>query len=110
MSDSGKEFPLRLPSAGYGALCGIALAALLIVQLQQGLGLSGLLVLGMGILGIVTRLRITPLLFLILLATEVLAQQYLLTGQFAKTVSSLDLLRAAAATAFVMGCFRLQGV
>ena len=62
--------PPGVPLLHYLILGYLSLAAALLAQFQQGYMLSNLLTLGYGVLGIIGRIRVAPLIFLLLVAAD----------------------------------------
>jgi len=109
MSDSrppGDELPPVQP-LHYQVLCGVALAAIFLVQVQQGLLLWGMIVLLVGAAAVL-RARISPLLVVLPLVGGQLYLQYLVPiGRPRGVLQVDDVVLCAATLAFVAGHYRL---
>lgn len=109
MSDSrpsGDELPPVQP-LHYQVLCGIALAAIFLVQLQQGLLLWGMIVLLIGAAAVL-RARISPLLVVLPLVGAQLYLRYLFPiGRQRDALQVEDVVLCAATLAYVAGHYRL---
>lgn len=107
-----------LPELGpliYLLLCVLALAAIFLAQLQQGLFLSNALAVMIGALGLVSRLRLGPILLLLAVAGAQLLQRRTQGGFMAPrfqgtTFQTYELQLAVGVLAYVAGHFRLQGL
>lgn len=96
-----------------GGLVGVLLAEL--DRLGSIRGVATLLALLIGLGGVLSRTRMTPILFLLVLALGQVAQQMLFEGRLGEhrrvyVFRPTDLLLCAAALAFVIGHYRLQGL
>jgi hypothetical protein len=91
----------------------IALSVVFLAQLQQGLLLGNLLVIAFGVLGLVSRLRLGHIIFLIMIAGAQLVHQAL-TGRFRFTSYRLfeleDVLLCVGVLGYVAAHYRLQGL
>jgi len=105
----------RSGAFGYVALCGAALAVLLLVLLQRGQNLVvSLLILSVGVAGVLTRMRLAPLLVLGLVTFNELFQQFTVSQahepELGRVFQVSDVLLCAALLGFVAGQYRLQGL
>jgi hypothetical protein len=104
---SAVEVPAVQPQQ-YQVMCGMALAAILLIQVQQGLVMSGLVALLLGAAGVLLRARIGPVLVLLALVGGQLVRQYFSapwTVHLALDVQDVAL--CAAMLAYVAGHYRL---
>jgi len=109
MSDGrpSEELPPVQP-LHYQVLCGIALAALFLVQLQQGLLLWGMIVLIVGAAAVLLRAPISPLLVIFPLVGGQLYIAYLVPfGRQRDALQVEDVVLCAATLAYVAGHYRL---
>jgi hypothetical protein len=110
MSDSqpsGDALPPVQP-LHYQVLCGIALAAIFLVQLQEGLLLWSMIVLLLGATAVLLRARISPLLIVLALVGGQFYHQYLFpAGRQRGTLQVEDVVLCAATLAYVAGHYRL---
>lgn len=99
--------------AVYFVIALAGLAAVLLLQQAQGIGLPSLLLFCVGLLGLLARLRLGPFLFLGVLAASQFSHQALMDGygwraQWAQpTVNLLLLLQAGAVLTFLVANYRL---
>ena len=111
----------RITPRHYQALCGLALAAIFVVQMQQSLLmmqaslLVNLLVLFIGTVGILYRVRISPMFVLIALAVPMLIEQYSMNRLFKPDFRAMrfevaDMLLCAATLTYLLGQYRLHGL
>jgi hypothetical protein len=108
----------RSPAFGYAALCGASLAVTVLVLMQQGLNLLvTMLILLVGILGLVTRMKLAPLLLVVLVAVCQIIQQFYWVDFRSRMEMPMgaafrvgDALIGAAVLGFVAGHYRLQGL
>ncbi len=92
----------------YQVLCGIALAAMFLVLLQQGLMLFGLAALLLGSAAVLLRARLSPLLVLLVVVGGELTRQYLFPAlQLRGALDVEDVVLCAATLAYVAGHYRL---
>ena len=92
----------------YQVLCGIALAAIFLVQLHEGLLLWGMIVLLLGATAVLLRVRISPLLIILPLVGGQLYLQYLFpVGRQRSALQVDDVVLCAATLAYVAGHYRL---
>lgn len=98
----------------YQALCGACLGAVFLAQLQQGLFLTNLLSITIGVWGLVSRMRAAPTLFLIFLAGSQLAHQIsqmrVGLGQQSGAVEIADVVLCAGVLGFIVSQYRLQAI
>jgi cbb3-type cytochrome oxidase subunit 3 len=104
----------------YQALCGMALSALILLQLNHSgmMAVSfvvNVLIGGVGILGIFYRARLSPMLVLFAIAAPQVVEQYYLNQnvQFGRGMRFLDLedvLMCLAALTYFIGHYRLHGL
>lgn len=109
---------LRSPALFYVGLCGAGLVLLLLVMMsQKQSGTAGLLILLVGLLGVLTRLSLAPLLlFLVVVVSQ--AMQHMTWIDFrwrwqepqTGTFAIADVMLATAVLAYAIGHYRLQGV
>jgi len=109
----------RMPTAGtvhYQALCGLCLGLIFLVQLDQGHYLPNLLLLAVGTLGLVARLRVAPILLLLFLAGPTLIAQVtrhrlvLVERRGRGELDIADIVLCAAVLGYVAGHYRLQAL
>jgi hypothetical protein len=92
----------------YQILCGLALGVLFLVQVQQGLLLTNLAMLLMGVLAIVLRIRLSPLLVLLpLVGGQFYLQVVFRVWHTQAVLQPEDVLLCAAALGYVAGHYRL---
>jgi hypothetical protein len=92
----------------YQLLCGMALAAIFLVQLQQGLVLWGVAVVLLGALAILLRVQISPLVVLLPLVGGQLYLQYMFPiGRAHGLLQVDDVVLCTAALAYLGGHYRL---
>ena len=105
----------------YQALCGLALAAIFLVQIQQSALtmraslLVALLVLFIGTVGILYRVRLSPMFVLIALGVPMLIEQYSMNRLFKPDFRALrldiaDVFLCAATLTYLIGQYRLHGL
>lgn len=98
----------------YQMLCGVALVAIFLLQMQQNLPmLANVLMLFTGALGVLFRARLTPILVLLCIALTHLIEQYNSFRFFSPDFRFLDLnevLLCMAVLMFLIGYYRLQGI
>ena len=106
----------------YQALCGLALAAIFLVQIQQSSLaipislLANLLVVFIGTLGILYHVRITPILVLIAFSVPQLIEQHQTNQVFNPDFRTVrffdvaDILLSMALLTFLIGQYRLHGL
>ena len=110
MSESrpDREEPVPVLPQHYQLLCGMALAAIFLVQLQQGLLLWGMFVFFVGAVAILLRVRISPVLVLLPLVGGQLYLQYLFPIWRQRDLLQIeDFVLCAATLAYVAGHYRL---
>ncbi|MBI3409766.1 MAG: hypothetical protein HY040_15605 [Planctomycetes bacterium] len=107
------------PAAGpihYRVMCSFCLGVIFLAQMQQGLFLGNILVLLVGILGLMSRMRIGPILLLVFFAGVQMNHKALLTrGLAASQTENLqlqihELALCAAVFGYVVGHYRLQSI
>jgi hypothetical protein len=104
---SSDELPPVQP-LHYQVLCGIALAAIFLVQFQEGLLLWGMIVLLLGAAAVLLRVRISPLLVVLPLVGGQLYLQYLFPFNRQRNALRVeDVVLCAATLAYVAGHYRL---
>jgi hypothetical protein len=99
-------------------VCAVSMVLLLLIQIRQGQGLAAsLLLIGVAGGGLVTRLRVAPLLLVLVVALTEMLRRYFdmdLHRQFDQvpgpTFRTVDILRAVAVLGYVVGHYRLQGL
>jgi hypothetical protein len=102
----------------YFVVCAVSVVLLLLIQIRQGQGLPASLVLiGVAGGGLVTRLRLAPLLLVLVVALSEMLRRYFdldLRWQSDQaqgpTFRTVDILRAVAVLGYVVGHYRLQGL
>jgi hypothetical protein len=106
----------------YQAMCGLALSAIVLIQLQQSALLPQVSVIVnvliglVGVLGIFFRARLSPMVALLALAAPHLIEQYYANQFFNPDTRSMrfldvaDLLLCMAALTYFIGHYRLQGL
>ncbi len=103
--------PAELPPVQpqhYQVLCGMALAAILLILLQQGLVLFGLAALLLGAAAVLMHARISPILIVLPVVAGELARQYLFPPwQMHRVLDVEDVALCAAMLAYVAGHYRL---
>jgi hypothetical protein len=119
--------PITAPPAAvsprhYQALCGLALAAIFLIQLQQSALATqitlvvNLLILFVGAVGVFYRARISPMVVLIALAAPMVHRQYYANQDFnvhflpVATLEVADLVLCMAALTYFIGHYRLHGL
>jgi hypothetical protein len=110
-------FNSRSPAFGYVILCGASLAVIMLVVLSQTTGpVVGLLIFAVGAAGVLTRMRIAPLLVVLLVAMSQIvppffqpAARWLLEEGRSRFRLS-DVLLCASVLGYVAGHYRLQGL
>lgn len=112
----------RITSRHYQALCGLALAAIFLVQLQGAslatpvTLLANLLVVFIGTLGILYRVRLSPIFVLVALAIPHLIEQHQTNQLFQPDFRSFrfldvaDVLMCIAMLTYLIGQYRLHGL
>jgi hypothetical protein len=101
---------------GYLILCLVALGFVLLVQLERGAGLGGLLVVLVGLLGVLGRLAAGPILFLLVLGGQQFLRHAALTGHGLHwynpgwSVEVSDVVLCGAVLAYVLAHYRLLGL
>jgi hypothetical protein len=111
----------RITQRHYQALGGLALAAIFLIQLQhaasayQGSLLANLFVLLLGAVGLLYRLRLSPILVLCAIAAPILAEQYNLSQlnvdfRSVRTLDVADVLLCVATLTYLIGQYRLHGL
>jgi hypothetical protein len=93
----------------YRVLCVLALAAMFLVQFQQGLMLGGIVVLGVGAVAILLRAPISPLLVLLPLVGGQLYLHYLFPRPH-QVLQIEDVVLCTATLAYVGGHYRLMSL
>src|SRR5205823_2396745 len=96
----------------YQVLCLVSVVAIYLVDLRHGYHLAGLLVPLVGLLGILSKLRVAPLLLLAVLAAAHVVRGFSFR-QFEMPWRPLqleDVALCAAVLAYVAGHYRLQGL
>ncbi len=92
----------------YQLLCGLALGAIFLVMLEQGLLLFALAVLVLGVGAILVRMRISPLLMLFpLVGGQLFLQNTLPIRRTHAVLDVEDVVLCTAALAYVAGHYRL---
>lgn len=123
-TDSSSASPLAKGEAAitqrhYQALCGLALAAVFLIQLQQSslaapiTLVANLLVVFIGTLGILYRVRLSPILVLVALAVPQLIAQHQMNQLFRPEFRFLDVgdvLVCMALLTYLIGQYRLHGL
>ena len=100
----------------YQMLCLLALGVIFLADLQDGVLLLSLLVLLVGFFGVLSRLRLGPILLLVLVAAEQLARQFAWRRLQLPYVAPLqrialnDLVLAMGVLGFVLAHYRMQGL
>jgi hypothetical protein len=108
----------KLPQAGTGhyvALCVFCLAVIFLIQLQAGLVLTNVLGVMAGALALVYRLRLGPMLVVVLVAAAQLWLQigwgrYVDAGGRRGAMELADVVLCVALLGYVVGHYRLQGI
>ncbi len=117
----GKSGALAITVRHYQALCGLALAAIFLVRIQQTSTampialVTNLFIVLIGTLGILYRVRLSPIFVLIALAVPSLAEQHHSNENFGPDFRSLrfdvtDVLLSAAMLTYLIGQYRLHGL
>jgi hypothetical protein len=120
-SPAAKSSEPTISARHYQVLCGLALATMFLVQVQQSnvampmTLLANLLVVFVGTLGILYRLRLSPLLVLLTLALPHIVEQYQSNQLFNPDFRSLrfdlaDVMLCIAMLAYMIGHYRLLGL
>ena len=100
----------------YTVLCLAALAAIFLVETQRGVRLTTPLVLAIGLVGVLTRLRIGPILLLVTLAAGYLIEQQRFTGlgwrwfERPRAFQVADVVLCGAVLVYVAAHYRLQAL
>jgi hypothetical protein len=100
----------------YQLLCLGGLALVLVVRLGRGIGLVDLLVIVIGLLGVVARLRLAPVLLLLLVAAGELVPRVMWGARpmgwydFGWTFRPDDVILCCGVLGYVVAHFRLQGL
>jgi hypothetical protein len=108
-----REPPPPLPQVGtghYGALCGLCLAVIFLVQFQQALVLTNLLGVMVGALSLVARMRLGPVLLVIFVAGAQLSLQTARGHLRHEAMDPTDVVLCAAVLGFVVSHYRLQAI
>jgi hypothetical protein len=106
------------PAFFYVLLCSVSLVVLLFIEVRLGQGPVGnLLLLVVGGLGILTRLRVAPLLLLVFLAVNTVMRRYLhldfripIEPSPATAFRIIDILTAVSVLGYFAGHYRLQAL
>jgi hypothetical protein len=93
----------------YEIVCLVALAVLALALLQSGHGAWSVLPLTVGVLGVVARMGLAPVLLLFALLFQ-LIEQWIFEAAPHAMFQVADLLQCAAVLAYVSGHYRLQGL
>jgi hypothetical protein len=102
-----------LPQVGprhYLALCGLSLAVIFLVQLQMSLLLTNALAVVVGAGSLVYRVRLGPMLLVILVGAAQLSRQIAGGRGGEQTLEATDVMLCAAVLGYVAGHYRLQGI
>lgn len=115
MSSEPVAGPPPITPEHYRILCGIALGVILLLNVQQGSIVAGLLAVLVGALGVLLRLRVSPLLTLLPIAGGQLYVRYLrgFVGSDppgATAFEPLDLVLCMAVLGYVAGHYRLYAI
>jgi hypothetical protein len=107
--------PVQVSAVHYQILCGGGLALIFVAQSGQGMMLGNLLVVCVGLIGMLTGMRLAPVLTLIILVLAQAGNHVLLSGWFnfiqdRPFLDLGDLLLALGALAYVAGHYRLQSI
>jgi len=100
----------------YQVLCGLALSAIFLVQFEQGNLLGNVLIVGVGGVGILARLRAGPFLFLVVFALSQAGHHLGLRRLLQTDLLVQDawdptpLVLAAAVLTYIIGQYRLQAI
>ena len=100
----------------YQMLCLLALGVTFLADLQDGILLLSMLVLMVGLFGVLSRLRLGPILLVLVVAGEQLGRQFAWRRLQLPQVSPLqriglnDLVLAMGVLAYVMAHYRMQGL
>jgi hypothetical protein len=108
-----QENPPSLPQVGTGhyvVLCGLCLAVIFLVQLQQALVLTNLLGVLVGALSLVARMRLGPVLLVIFVAGAQLSLQTAGWRGRPEAMDLTDVVLCSAALGFVVSHYRLQAI
>src|SRR5947209_6503541 len=115
MSQSPPTLPIT--PRHYQAICGLALGAIFLVQMQQNIHLLvNLLTLFIGSVSILYRVRLSPLLVLVAMACGHLYEQYNQNQFFSPDIRSFrflnvtDVLLCMATLTYLVGQYRLHGL
>lgn len=118
MSDSPAP-PAAIPITmrHYQALCALALVAIFLVQLQQSLSIFlNALILLLGVVGVLFRVRLSPLILFIAMAASQLIEQYSQNRFFNPDFRSFrfldvgDVVLCLATLTYLVGQYRLHGL
>jgi hypothetical protein len=118
---SEPKSPVKITQRHYQALAGLAIGAIFLLQLQQATGMHevslviNLFVLLLGTVGLLYRVRFSPILVPCLLALPILVEQYNL-NQFNldfrafHTLDVADVLLCVATLTYLVAMYRLHGL
>jgi len=107
---------IGVPVSHYLILCSLSLAAVFLAQVQQGLVLGNLLAIAWGVLGIVGRIRLAPIVFLLLVAANQVIEGDLFYGLRFRSIFRPrwldlgDLLLCIGVLGYLATHYRLQGI
>jgi hypothetical protein len=111
---AGQQSTVESPAPGpqhYQVLCGIALAAVFLILMQQQVPLAGVAALLLGAAGILLRARISPILVLLAVVGGQLYRQYLFSvWRQHGALDVEDVVLCAATLAYVAGHYRLLAI
>jgi hypothetical protein len=117
MSSEPANIPALITPQHYQILCGLGLGLILLVSVEEGQTIAGLLAVLIGGLGVLLRLRLSPVLVLLALAAGRLYVQYLtrlavidFPPRGGVLFQPLDLVLCMATLGYVAGHYRLQSI
>lgn len=116
MAPNSKASAAAVGPMHYQVLCGFCLGVIFLAQLQQGLFITNILVLLVGILGLMSRIRIGPVLLLLFFAGAQMNHKAAVTRGLASRQTEdfqlqiHELALCAAVFGFVVGHYRLQSI
>jgi uncharacterized protein with PQ loop repeat len=118
MSEANEDIPDPVAASPlpYVVLCGFCLGIIFLAQMQQGLFLANLLVVMVGVLGLVSRLRLGPILLLAVVGGVQTFHQTQLDRMYGGIPSAgfnlqiHEIMLCAAVLGYVAGHYRLQGL